>query len=78
MKKSTKDLVDEMDVIYKRMKTLMIKSRDNNDQKDAPIIKTMAIEIRALHQEIINIHNKEIMDIESIIKMLSKYSPPSN
>jgi hypothetical protein len=57
-----------MDAIYIRMKTLGAKSVTNNDQKDAPNIKAMDIELRVLHQEVIYIHNKEIQEIESFIQ----------
>jgi hypothetical protein len=77
-KRTTKDIIDEMDAIYIRMKTLGAKSVTNNDQKDAPNIKAMDIELRVLHQEVIYIHNKEIQEIERFIQTLDKYSVPSN
>jgi hypothetical protein len=75
---TTEDYLNEMNELYPKLKNLMKKSVATNNPKDAPAIKDLLIRIRLLHQQIIDLHTKEISDIEKVISTVSKYTAPSD
>lgn len=74
----TDEIVQEMNEVYPALKNLMTKSAAANNPNDAPRIKEMCIKIRILHQELIDLHTKELNDIENTISMLSQYTASSD
>ena len=75
---TTEDYLADMNKLYPQLKNLMKISATTGNSTDAPAIKDLCVQIRLLHQQIINLHTKEIQDIENVISMLNTYSSPSD